>query len=46
MIINKKKAGIPIVDDMRPISAQNKMLKILNVAQEIREAAMKTSKHQ
>ena len=48
IMLNKKKAGIPGLDDIRPIAVQNTILKIMemNVAQEIKDASMKTSEHQ
>ena len=43
VMINKKRTGIPTVDDIRPIAVQNTMLKIveMNTAGEIKEIAMK-----
>ena len=48
VMLNKKKTGIPTIEDIRPIAVQNTILKIMemNVSHKIKEIAMKTSEHQ
>ena len=48
VLINKRKTSIPRPQDVRPITVQNTILKLmeLQVMEEIRQKAMETSEHQ